>query len=190
MTKLTGILIAAGQSRRFGGDKLLHPMCDGTPLALMALRNLRPVCSEVAAVLRPDQEKLACLLWNEGARIVVSEDSSAGMGHSLAAGVRACADAQGWLLALADMPYVQTATMQRVADAVVAGASIAAPVHEAQRGHPVGFSRKWYAQLAGLSGDSGARQLLQAYANEVTLIACTDGGIHRDIDTPADLLSA
>lgn len=190
MTKLTGVLIAAGQSRRFGGDKLLHPMQDGTPLALMALRNLRPVCRNVVAVLRPEQERLAGLLWDEGARIVTSEDCRSGMGHSLAVGVRACADADGWLLTLADMPYVRTATMQCVADAVVAGASIAAPVHEAQRGHPVGFSRKWFAQLAGLSGDSGARQLLQAYADEVTLIACTDGGIHRDIDTPADLLTA
>ncbi|MDE2598485.1 MAG: nucleotidyltransferase family protein [Rhodocyclaceae bacterium] len=189
MTKLSGVLIAAGQSRRFGGDKLLHPMHDGTPLALAAFRNLRPVCGEVVAVLRPDQERLACLLWDEGARIVVSEDSHAGMGHSLAAGVRACADAQGWLLSLADMPYVQTATMQRVADAILAGASIAAPVHQAQRGHPVGFSKKWFAQLAGLIGDSGARALLQAHADEVTLVSCLDDGIHRDIDTPADLLT-
>lgn len=190
MTKPTGILIAAGSSRRFGADKLLHPLQDGTPLALCAFRNLRPACAEVVAVLRPDQEELAALMWNEGARIVISETSHAGMGHSLAAGVQASAAAHGWLLALGDMPYVQTATMQRIASALVAGASIAAPVHDARRGHPVGFAHKWYAQLACLAGDSGARSLLAAHADEVTLVPCEDGGIHRDIDTPADLLPA
>jgi molybdenum cofactor cytidylyltransferase len=185
-----GVLIAAGQSRRFGADKLLHPLADGSPLALAAFRNLKPACAEVVVVLRPEQENLASLLWNEGARIVICEDSRAGMGHSLAAGVRASPHAHGWVLALADMPYVQTATMRRVAEAIGSGASIAAPIHQAQRGHPVAFSRKWYARLASLSGDTGARSLLQAHADELVLIACDDAGIHRDIDTPADLISA
>lgn len=190
MNKLTGVLIAAGQSRRFGTDKLLHPLADGTPLAVAAFRNLKPACAEVVAVLRPEQEELAGRLWNEGARIVISEACSAGMGHSLAAGVRASPEAQGWLLALADMPYVQTATMKQIALALAGGASIAAPVRDAQRGNPVGFSGKWYESLISLSGDSGARQLLLAHSGEVQLIVCEDGGIHRDIDIPADLLMA
>lgn len=187
MIKPTGILIAAGQSRRFGADKLLHPLHDGTPLAVMSFLNLRPVCAEVVAVLRPEQEQLAGLLWNEGARIVISEDCHAGMGHSLAAGISASPNAHGWILALGDMPYVKTATMQKVAEAIAAGVSIAAPVHEAKRGHPVGFSRKWQSDLSGLAGDSGARTLLQQHADEVTLLLCEDAGIHRDIDTLADL---
>lgn len=190
MIKPTGILIAAGQSRRFGADKLLYPLQCGTPLALMSFRNLRPACAEVVAVLRPDQEQLAGLLWNEGARIAISEASHSGMGHSLAAGVCASRDAHGWILALADMPYVSAETMQKVAEAIAAGRSIAAPVHESRRGHPVGFARKWYAELSCLAGDSGARALLQQHADEVTLLPCEDGGIHRDIDTPADLQPA
>jgi molybdenum cofactor cytidylyltransferase len=190
MKKPTGVLIAAGQSRRFGTDKLLYPLADGTPLAVAAFRNLKPTCAEVVAVLRPEQEELAGKLWNEGARIVISEDCHAGMGHSLAAGVRASAEAQGWLLALADMPYVQTATMQKIAQALAAGASIAAPVLDAQRGNPVGFAGKWYEALIQLSGDNGARSLLAVHAAEVQLINCKDSGIHRDIDIPADLLTA
>lgn len=189
MTKPTGILIAAGQSRRFGSDKLLYPLADGTPLAVASFRNLKPACAEVLVVLRPEQDDLAARLWNEGARIVISEDSHSGMGHSLAAGVRASAEAKGWLLALADMPYVQASTMKQITQALAAGASIAAPVHESQRGNPVGFSRKWYASLIQLSGDSGARQLLLEHASEVQLVACEDSGIHRDIDMPSDLLA-
>lgn len=190
MNRPTGILIAGGQSRRFGADKLLHPLADGTPLALAALRNLQPACREVVAVLRPEQETLAGLLWDAGARIVTSADCHAGMGHTLAAGVRASADAHAWLLALADMPFVQPATMRRVAQALAAGASIAAPVHAQRRGHPVGFARRWYAQLSALDGDCGARDLLRAHAAELQLIECADAGIHRDIDTPADLPAA
>ena len=189
MKKPTGVLIAAGQSRRFGADKLMHPLADGTPLAVTAFRNLKPACREVIVVLRPEQENLAALLWNEGARIVICEESHAGMGHSLAAGVRASADACSWLLALADMPYVKVATMQQITAALANGASIAAPVLDARRGNPVGFAGKWYASLIALSGDSGARELLHAHAAEVQLIDCDDCGIHRDIDTPADLLA-
>lgn len=188
MSKPTGVLIAAGHSRRFGADKLLHPLPCGTPVALKSLRNLQPVCAEVVTVLRPEQEDLAGLFWNEGARIIICENSHAGMGHSLAAGVCASADAPGWVLTLADMPYVQTTTMQKVADALVAGTSIAAPVHAGRRGHPVGFARQWYTALAALSGDSGARALLLEHADDITPIHCADSGIHHDIDTLADLL--
>lgn len=189
MTRPTGILIAAGQSRRFGSDKLLHPLADGTPLAVAAFRNLKPACAEVLAVLRPEQEELAGRLWNEGARIVISESSHAGMGHSLAAGVRASAEATGWLLALADMPYVQTATMHQLAQALAKGASIAAPMQGAKRGNPVGFSGKWYETLLQLSGDAGARTLLLEHADELSLLLCEDSGVHRDIDTLQDLLA-
>lgn len=187
MTKPTGILIAAGHSRRFGSDKLLHPLADGTPLAVAAFRNLKPACAEVIVVLRPEQDELAARLWNEGARIVISEDSHAGMGHSLAAGVRASAEAAGWLLALADMPYVKTTTMQQLALALMEGASIAAPVHDAKRGNPVGFARKWYGMLLQLSGDTGARALLLEHEDELSLLPCEDSGVHCDIDTLQDL---
>lgn len=190
MHKPTGILIAAGKSRRFGADKLLHPLADGIPLAVAAYRNLLPACAEVVVILRPEQEVLASKLWNEGARIVISERCHDGMGYSLAAGVHESPNAQGWMLTLADMPYVQPQSILNVAQALSAGASIVAPAYQGKRGHPVGFAPAWFAQLCGLNGDSGARSLIDANLPELQLLECNDPGVCRDVDTPADLLNA
>ena len=62
MTQIVGLLLAAGQGRRFGGDKLLHPLADGTPMAVASARRLRSACPHSIAVLRPEQQVLAGLL--------------------------------------------------------------------------------------------------------------------------------
>ena len=128
------------------------------------------------------------MLWDAGARIVISEDCAQGMGHTLAAGVNASAKAEGWLLALADMPFIRPATVQSIASALSEGASIAAPMFDGRRGHPVGFSSGWGEQLRTLNGDRGARELLQIHADCIHMIECGDAGIHADIDAIQDTL--
>lgn len=192
MIRPTGILLAGGQGHRFrasgGGDKLLHHLSDGRPVAVAALAYLQAACAEVVAVLRPGQEEAASMLWDAGARIVISEDCAQGMGHTLAAGVNASAKADGWLLALADMPFIRPATVHSVANALNEGASIAAPMFDGKRGHPVGFSASWREQLSVLNGERGARELLQRHADCIQLIECGDAGIHADIDVLQDTL--
>ena len=63
--EIVGILLAAGRGTRFGSDKRLYPLSDGTPMAVAAARNLRPACDRLIAVLRPDSETLAGLLAAE-----------------------------------------------------------------------------------------------------------------------------
>lgn len=184
---VVGLLLAAGQGRRFGGDKLLHPLPDGTPLAVAAARRLRQACPRSIAVLRPEQRELAGLLLAEGLETVFCPAALDGMGHSLAAGVAASADAAGWLVALADMPFLQVDTLVRVADAVSGGAVLAAPFHDGRRGHPVGFAARWRAELLGLTGDEGARAILAAHKADLLTIETDDAGCLRDVDTRADL---
>jgi molybdenum cofactor cytidylyltransferase len=109
------------------------------------------------------------------------------MGASLACGVRASAEADGWIIALADMPFIQSATIDAIVRALEQGAAIAAPVHEGKRGHPVGFGREYYAELAALGGDEGARAIVKRDEGKVVLVEVDDPGIHGDIDTPDDL---
>ena len=187
MGDIVGILLAAGQGRRFGADKLLHPLPDGTPLALAAALSLKAACPRAIAVLRPEQVALAAMLKEAGLVIVTCPEASAGMGHSLAAGVAATADADGWLVALADMPFVQRATHAHIAAALADGAPLAAPVFNGQRGHPVGFAACWRDALLALSGDAGARAILTCHADRLRRIECDDPGVLRDVDTPADL---
>lgn len=185
--EMVGILLAAGQGSRFGSDKLLHRLPDGTPLAVAAARSLRQACDRLIAVLRPGSDTLAGLLAAEGCEIVICQEAEAGMGHSLAAGVRASPVALGWVVALADMPFIAATSYQAVVAALRAGASLAASEFRSQRGHPVGFAGQWFEQLAALTGDHGGKPILAAHRDEMVLCPVDDPGVLRDIDRPADL---
>jgi molybdenum cofactor cytidylyltransferase len=186
-----GILLAAGRGTRFGGHKLLHPLADGTPLGVASARALRATIERVVAVVRPGDAALAAALGEAGCEILYCERADAGMGASLASGVAHAADASGWVVALADMPYVRTDTIAAVVLALREGASIAAPVlADGRRGHPVGFAAQWRHDLAALGGDAGARRLLREHATRVRWLPSDDAGCVVDIDVAADLPAA
>ena len=184
---ICGMFLAAGASRRFGSDKLLHPLDDGRPVALTALAHLRAVIPQVIAVVRPGVPALEDRLGAAGATVVLCADADEGMGTSLATAVRASGAASGWVVALADMPYILPQTIEAIATALAAGAAIVAPTYHGVRGHPVGLSSQFRAQLEALRGDAGARSILKLNEASVTLIDVDDPGVCRDIDTPADL---
>jgi molybdenum cofactor cytidylyltransferase len=189
---IRGILLAAGYSKRFGSNKLLQALPAGapdagTPIGLAAARHLLEALPESIAVVRPRAQKLAKLLRDAGCNTVVCKNAGEGMGTSLAAGVRAAADAHGWLVALADMPFLRPETIRVIAQALSDGAAIAAPAYRGERGHPVGFARRFFDELSALHGDHGARELLAQHPDWVTLYEVDDPGVLRDIDKPSDL---
>jgi molybdenum cofactor cytidylyltransferase len=184
---VVGILLAGGAARRFGSNKLLHPLPDGTPIAVASLRNLSSALPRVVAVVRPGVTDLAMLLSRAGAEVTVCERAEEGMGRTLAHAVGAARDAAGWVVALADMPFVAPSTIGAVARAVSDGANLVAPAFEGARGHPVGFGPRFLAQLLALEGDAGARDIVKAHGSEMLLLPVADPGVLRDIDTPADL---
>lgn len=183
---ITGILLAAGAGTRFGGDKLLAPLRCGTPIGVRAARNLLSAVDHGIAVVRPDDQRLAQLLEKEGFQIEYCPNANTGMGASLAFGVNAAQNSHGWLIALADMPFIQPDTIRHIANLIRAGAPIAAPRHQSVRGHPVGFAREFFHDLAQLSGDRGAHPLLTAHARRIESFDCEDLGIFADIDTRSD----
>ena len=184
---MQAILLAAGRSTRFGGNKLLHPLADGTPVALAAARNLVAALPGALAVVNAADVELVRLLEDAGLRVSVCPHAEQGMGASLAWGVAQTADADGWLIALADMPFIAAQTLRAVAEAVREPFAIVAPVYSGRRGHPVAFGRGHGPALAALSGDSGARALLQAHQRSLVLLPCDDPGVVQDIDLPEHL---
>ncbi len=184
--RLVGILLAAGSATRFGSDKLSHRLPHGVTIAAQAARHLHSVIPEVFAVVKPGADALAAALSQDCA-IVVCENAAEGMGASLACGMRSAGKADGYVVALADMPFVRTASIAAVRDALVAGAAIAAPYFRARRGHPVGISGAFHAELLAATGDEGARRLLADHESRVVKIPVGDPGVIRDIDTPDDL---
>ncbi|KPK06171.1 MAG: molybdopterin-guanine dinucleotide biosynthesis protein MobA [Betaproteobacteria bacterium SG8_39] len=184
---IVGLLLAAGASRRFGADKLAHALPHGVVVAVQAARHLKAEVEHVVAVVRPGSEATAEALAAEGCDVVVCPDADQGMGASLACGARAAGEAAGYLVALADMPFVRPSTIAAVRDALAGGAALAAPYFRTRRGHPVGIAGRFRAELEALSDDEGARSLLAAHAAELVKVPVGDPGVIRDIDTPADV---
>lgn len=187
--QFVGILLAAGKGLRFdptgAQNKLMQRLADGDAVAVAAARNLLAALPMVLAVVRPGADAVAAQLQAIGCEVTECPSADQGMGASLVHALSHTRKAAGWIIALADMPYVQPATSIALIDAIRRGADIAVPTCGGRRGNPVAFGRTHLPDLLRLGGDQGARSLLTAYP--VTEIAVDDAGIGRDIDTAIDL---
>lgn len=185
-----GILLAAGRGRRFDPsglqNKLLQTLPGGDVVVVASARTLLAVLPRVIAVVRPSDALVAQALRALGCDVTVCMDADSGMAASLVHGISySLPSAQSWLIALGDMPYVQTATLRSLCAALAAGAASSAPVCDGRRGNPVGFDRTHLAALLALTGDSGARSILQMH--RPTEVAVSDRGVLHDVDTPEQL---
>ncbi|WP_439056256.1 NTP transferase domain-containing protein [Serratia bockelmannii] len=162
-----GFANAAGEQRSLFEHTLRQALASGLP---------------VQVVTRPDN--LPVLAACAAKQVPVTLLASAGLGDSIAAGVAATPHWQGWLIHLADMPFVGADVFRQVADALRQHA-IVRPCYAQQPGHPVGFSARLRKPLCQLRGDNGARELLQGAA--VHLLPLEHPGVVQDIDLPSQL---
>ena len=179
---IVGLLLAAGSASRFGSNKLQHLLPHGVPIAVQSLRHLKQEVEKVIVVVRPGGEALFA-----GENVVVCQNADEGMGASLACGARAAGKQDGYLVALADMPFIRASSIAAVRDALAGGASLAAPYFRGRRGHPVGFSGQHFDALIAASGDEGARALLARHEKQLVKVPLGDPGVVRDVDRPEDL---
>jgi len=116
-------------------------------------------------------------------------DFADGMSTSLRAGIAAAGGVDAALICLGDMPRLAPAHLDAVIDAYRAGSpeDIVVPTCDRKRGNPVLWPRAYFAEIAALSGDVGARGLLDRHAESVRLVAIDDPAILVDVDTPAAL---
>jgi molybdenum cofactor cytidylyltransferase len=199
---IIGILLAAGQARRFGSQKLLAtlPNTAVSVVGRSAANLLAGVDGVIAVSAR--EERVMRALDAAGCEVVVNERAVDGMGTSIATGVRASKIAandatrnevttnevtSGWIIALGDMPYLDVKTIVQIKEALETGAEIVVPRVAGTRGHPVGFSATYRAALLALSGDRGAKSIIDANLARVSWLDIQDQGVLADIDIPADL---
>ena len=194
VTRVAGVLLAAGQGSRFGRPKPLVEL-DGQTLAergvgLLQAGGADPVLIVTGAArveLGPASQ----------VRTVHNGEWRSGMGSSLRAALRALADKAdkevgpevgAAVVALADQPLVGATAVRRLIAAYQAGATVAVAAYDGKPRNPVLLAREhWPEVIAMATGDQGARAFLRARPDLVTLVECGDTGRPDDIDTPADL---
>lgn len=192
--KVGAVLLAAGASHRFGQANKLLAEFDGRPLVLRsAERLLNAGLGRVVAVLGDEAPRLREVLQEvAGLDLVDNPNHGAGMGTSIAAGVRHLQqddELDAAMIALGDMPYLRTETVAALAAAFdpEAGAEIVVPVCDSERGHPVLFARRFFDALGSLTGDVGAKHVVRNEEEVVAEVETDDPGILRDVDTPEDM---
>jgi molybdenum cofactor cytidylyltransferase len=189
------VLLAAGSGVRFDAsgarDKLLMPAGERCVLACSAAALLHAGLP-VVAVVRADDAQREIVLRELGCHVVINQHATLGMGHSLSAAFAFISSrlpqAKAALIALADMPFISTATVSELAAALQRDVLVA-PIYQGRRGHPVGVGRAYFDELSALSGDAGASHILKRDAAYLRLVPVEDAGVVRDIDTPADLVA-
>ncbi|WP_312643083.1 nucleotidyltransferase family protein [Hydrogenoanaerobacterium sp.] len=187
MKQLCAIVLAAGLSSRMGENKLLMDY-KGRPMSEYILQNLKHNSmwlNEVLVVGRLQQTKE--LAERYGFNYVHNSQPERGMGHSLALGVQAAAQCDGFLLALSDMPDLKTGTIHTLCQSFNQDPlRITVPVYGGRRGNPVLFPASYREQLSALDGDKGGRDLIRREQQNLARVQIYDAGILRDIDTKSD----
>jgi nicotine blue oxidoreductase len=180
------MLLAAGSVQR-----------TGTPLALVEHEGMRLVerglrtlvaggCGPVIVVLGCGAQAVREGANLNGAVVIINRDWRDGLGSSLRAGLNALEPTlvDGVCFLLNETPGVTAAAVRRV-NALGADDALVAATYEGHLGHPVLLGRKHWPGVAGRAiGEYGARPYMRAHAAELTLVACDDVSVGRDIDGP------
>lgn len=194
------VILGAGFSRRFGGDKRTALLGNKT-VATTTLETYCSVFSNIRLVLRQEDElaQLGIDLTNmANLDIVRAPMAHKGMGHSLSAGFAGLSWAWAFV-GLLDMPFISKATLVALmTHAKNSSAPLVQPrlmetVDTAQadlersHGHPLGIHHQLFQEVRASTGDQGARRLLTHRASQIDYFDCSDTGVIRDIDYPTDL---
>jgi molybdenum cofactor cytidylyltransferase len=193
---LLAVVLAAGASRRFGSDKRFAPTPAGTSLIRATVSVFAGQVDGIYIAVRSDDVIDECWPGSSSAaavHYVRAPRADQGMGCSLADAVRQLPEGCDVLVALADMPFIQSETVGKLVHhfrhsrktAPIVFPQVAGPM---SRGHPVIFHHHYRGELEALQGDKGASSILLAHEDALDPLEVDDRGVVADIDRPADLL--
>jgi molybdenum cofactor cytidylyltransferase len=191
--RLGALLLAAGQSRRMGPDsKLLLPFPE-KPMVSVTAEHLRMagVFAPILVVTGSRQAEVRAALEASEAGPLTFVDApnyAEGLSHSLIAGIQHALTLplDGLLIALADMPLVAPEDLRALAAAFdpAAGRALIVPTVNGQRGNPTVWARDLWPEMLALTGDQGAKRLMDRFTDRLFELVCDNPGLLADLDTP------
>jgi molybdenum cofactor cytidylyltransferase len=187
--RVTGLVLAAGGSKRLGRPKQLLPYGGVTLLDHVLATARRCRFDQLLCVLGGGADEVRAAVDFDGAQVVENDQYGEGCSSSIAAAL-ATVDPRSELLVLmlGDQPAVTPDTVAALL-AGRGGAPLAVCAYDDGRGHPLAFARAVFAELAALHGDKGVWKLLDDHAADVVDVRMA-GPIPRDVDTWEDYEAA
>ena len=194
-TKVAGIILAAGASRRMGSVNKLLASIAGKPLVRHAVESfVATSLSPIIVVVGYESDKVAAALEGLPVQLVFNPEHATGQGSSVGVGVEALDyNVTDAMIGLGDMPLLPSTLLDSLINTHIGheehACIITIPVFEGQRGNPVLWGKTFFPELITLAGDRGGRQLLKDHKAAQQLITCDCSSVLRDVDT-VDALAA
>jgi molybdenum cofactor cytidylyltransferase len=185
MSKVSAVLLGAGESRRMGVDKLSLPWGRKSILEHCFETLLRSEVDELIVVLSTRNKGVRNQFRGRKVRTVINPLSKMGMSSSIRRGLQTIhTQCHGILIALGDQPLLKTRTINALIRTFDQGkGGIIVPSFRGIRGNPVIFDRKFRKELLNLRGDVGGRSIVESHPEDVCLVPVESIGVIKDVDT-------
>lgn len=184
---LSLIMLAAGNSRRFGSNKLLYEI-DGVPMYLRTLYKLQKAASELGnceIIVVTQYEEIASKAQESGARVLINPHPERGISSSMQIGLAAAKESSACLFTVSDQPWLTTETIVNLVHKFQSEQKgMACTILNNKTGNPCIFSRKYYQELQEITGDKGGKQIINRHPEDVAYLEIEDAKELVDVDVP------
>lgn len=176
------ILLAAGNSKRFNGNKLLAIYKEKPIYMHIVEKVLDLKVNKIICVTQYEEIKEALL--NTNINVVMNDNSSLGISSSIKLGINFDKNADGYMFMVCDQPFISVQTLKSVIDNFINGdKGIVCVGCGDNKGNPVIFSKRYINELLSLEGDSGGKRILKGHLNDLNIVNVDNEIELIDIDT-------
>ena len=189
--KIMGLLLAAGSSRRMQNNNKLLTDINGTKMVVYVAEQIKKSkVNEITVVTGYEADQVKLALKHLTTNFIHNPNHAKGLSTSLKTGLKVIPDdIDGVIILLGDMPLIKSHHIDSIIEAFdpIEGRSICVPVHGRKRGNPVLWGRQYLDEIISITGDVGARHLLEEYSDQISEVKIDTDGVLFDVDTPERL---
>ncbi len=194
MTRISAIILAAGESKRMGSPKMLLDF-GGMSMLEKVIRNVQAASvDDIIVVLGAFRDEILKITKNAGVRSCYNEIYREGMLSSVQCGFRNLSIAsEAALIFQGDQPLITPEVIESVINSYRNGVrvrGIVIPVYKNRRGHPLLVARKYFVEIEKLDPGKGLRSLAEIFSDDVEEVSVEEPSILRDFDTFDEYIKA